>query len=319
MTEPTAASGSVAVFGEALIDMIPTGEVTFEARAGGSPANVAVAAARLGCAATFLGGLSTDRWGRMLADHLHGAGVATDLAPRSERPTAVAFVDLAADGNATYRFLWEGTADRAVTLDDLPPDLGATTWLQVGSVSAAFADTFEVVDGLVQRERPRRLVSCDPNVRVMVHGDDPAVADRLSRVTRTADLVKCSDEDLEFLLGSIAPDEAISRLLDGGAGVVAITRGAAGAVIAAAAGTVVIDPVAVATVDTVGAGDTFMAALLAGLCDAGVRTRDHLHDVDLDALQAVGTFAATAASVTVGRAGADPPMRADLPPDVLID
>ncbi len=319
MTGPAAPSGSVAVFGEALIDMIPTGGVTFEARAGGSPANIAVAAARLGCAATFLGGLSTDRWGRLLADHLGDAGVTTTDAPRSDRPTAMAFVDLAPDGSASYRFLWDDTADRAVTLDELPTDLGAVNWLQVGSVSAAFADTFDVVDGLVARERAHRLVSCDPNVRIMVHGDDPAVRDRLLRVIGAVDLVKCSDEDLDFLLPGASTDAAIAHFLAAGAGVVAVTRGAAGAVIASAAATIAIDPVAVTIVDTVGAGDTFMAGLLTGFLDAGVRTRDDLHDVDPDTLQAVGTLAATAAAITVGRAGANPPVRNDLPHDVVIN
>ncbi|HKJ54852.1 MAG TPA: carbohydrate kinase [Nitriliruptoraceae bacterium] len=318
MAQPAPDHGSVAVFGEALVDMIPTGEVTFEARAGGSPANIAVATARLGCATTFLGGLSTDRWGHLLAAHLEDAGVTTTAAPRSDRPTAMAFVDLATDGSATYRFLWDDTADRAVVIEDLPSDLGTATWVQVGSVSAALPDTFEVAHALALRERGSRLVSCDPNVRTMVHGDDPEVRARLLSIMATADLVKSSDEDLEFLYGPIAASEAIRRLLDGGAGVVAVTRGGAGALLASSAGTEVIEPVAVTTADTVGAGDTFMAALLAGFCAIGVGTRDDLHDLDSVSLRAVGRLAATAASITVGRVGADPPTLADLPTDVLL-
>lgn len=308
----------LAVFGEALVDIIPTGDVTFEGRAGGAPANVAVAAARLGMPTTFLGGLSTDRWGRMLAGHLAAAGVSTDATPRSDRPTAMALVDLADDGSAVYRFLWEDTADRVVALDDLPRDLGPTTWLQVGSVAAAFADTGAVAAALVDRERSRRLVACDPNVRTMVHGSSQAVRERLRTLVAQSDLVKASDEDLAFLLGDTSAEEAIQRLLADGAGVVAVTRGGDGAVVGSAAGTVTIPPVPTTLVDTVGAGDTFMAGLLVGLSDAGVRTREQLRAVEVPVLRAVGTMAATAAAITVSRQGADPPTRGDMPPDVLL-
>ena len=308
----------VAVFGEALIDVIPTGDVNFEGRAGGSPANIAVAAARLGLPTTFLGGLSTDRWGQLLTTHLEAAGVATDAAPRSERPTAMALVDLAEDGSATYRFLWEDTADRVVELDDLPDDLGAATWLQVGSVAAAFADTGAVAAALVTRERQRRLVACDPNVRTMVHGTGQEVRDRLLALVEQADLVKSSDEDLELLLGDIAIEDAIRHLLASGAGLVAVTRGGDGAILGSAAGMVTIDPVDTTLVDTVGAGDTFMAGLLVGLADLGVRTRQDLRGLDLESLRAVGTMAATAAAITVSRQGANPPTRDDMPPGTLV-
>lgn len=303
---------SVTVFGEALIDVIPTRGAGFEGRAGGSPANIAVATSRLGCPTSFLGGLSTDRWGQLLTTHLEDAGVVTDDAPRSDRPTAMALVDLADDGSAIYRFLWDHTADRGLTLDDLPADLGSSTWLQVGSVAAAFEDTGAAVADLVAREHPNRLVSCDPNVRPMVHGTSTAVTGRMVHLMERADLVKCSGEDLAFLMPSLGVDQAIAELLSGGAGAVAITRGSAGAVVGSAAGSATIAAVRGNVIDTVGAGDTFMAGLLAGLSDAGVRTRDDLHDIDLDTVEAVGTMAATAAAITVSRAGANPPTRAEL-------
>lgn len=314
MTDPRP---TLAVFGEALIDVIPAGGTRFDGRPGGSPANVAVAAARLGLPTRFVGGLSTDRWGGVLATHLEAAGVDTADAPRPDRPTALAVVALADDGTASYRFLWDDTADRAVSLDDLPDALG-TAWLQVGSVAGAFADSGEVATSLVRRERDHLLVSCDPNVRPGVHGTGQSVRARLLGLADAADLVKASDEDLAFLLPDDGPVEAIDRWVRGGAGVAAVTRGERGAVLGCAAGRVEVATVPTEVGDTVGAGDTFMAGLLVALTDAGLATRDALHDIDLDTLAAVGRMAAAAAAVTVSRAGADPPGRRDLPPDLLL-
>lgn len=310
-------TGGVAVFGEALVDVLPTSPTTWEARPGGSPANIAVATARLGIPTWFLGGLSHDRWGTMLADHLSSSGVDVDAAPRSDLPTAMALVTLAEDGTADYRFLWDDTADRAVAIGDLPADPGPATWLQVGSVAAALADSGATAVELASRERGRRLVSCDPNVRTVVHGDDPEVAARIRRIMATADLVKASDEDLEFLVdGDVTT--AAAQLLDDGATLVAITRGSRGATLLGHAGRVEIPPVAVAVVDTVGAGDTFTAGLLAALSEIGMESRDDLAGLDRDTLAAVGHFAAAAAAATVSRVGADPPHRDDLPPAVAI-
>ncbi len=306
----TGRHAGVAVFGEALVDLLAHGERSFTATPGGSPANIAVALARLGHPVRFLGGLSTDRWGDLLDDHLRGAGVDTGSAPRSPRPTAIALVDLGPDGGAIYRFLWDDTADRAVTLGDLPDDLGDDVgWLHVGSVAAALPDTGALTTHLVTREHGRRLVSCDPNVRTMVHGDGDGPRARLRGLTEQADLVKISDEDLAFVLPDHDPGTAIAHWLDHDVGLVAITRGGSGATLATAAATVDVTAPATTVVDTVGAGDTFMAGLLAGLLDAGVTDRDALASLDRDQLRSVGMLAARAAAVTVSREGADPPTR----------
>lgn len=309
----TGATPGVAVFGEALVDLLPHGNRDFRAAAGGSPANIAVAVARLGHPSHFWGGLSTDRWGDLLDDHLNAAGVDTTRTPRSQAPTAVALVDLAEDGGAIYRFLWEGTADRAVVLDDLPADPGQdVAWLQVGSVVAALPDSGAVAAELVARERGRRLVSCDPNVRTMVHGDGDGPRRRLRDLAEHADLVKISDEDLAFVEPDRTVDEAVAHWLSAGVGLVAVTRGGRGARLATADDTVEIVAPTSIVADTVGAGDTFMAGLLAGLLDTGVVDRAALEALDADALRAIGLLAARAAAITVSRVGADPPTRSDL-------
>lgn len=304
---------AVAVLGEALVDLVGDGDRTFVARPGGSPANIAVAVARLGHAVEFLGALSTDRWGPMLDDHLTGAGVDTSRTPRSDRPTPLAVADVGPDGSAVYRFLWDDTADRATTLGDLPDDLGAeVSWLQVGSVAAALVDSGATVADLVARERDVRLVSCDPNVRTMVHGDGAEPRRRLRELADRADVVKISDEDLAFVLPDLEVDAAIARWLDLGVGLVAITRGGAGATLAGRGGRVDVAPPTTSVADTVGAGDTFMAGILAGLLDAGVTDRAALASLDDTALVTVGDLAARAAAVTVSRPGADPPTRGEL-------
>lgn len=303
----------VAVLGEALVDLLPDGARTFHAAEGGSPANIAVAVARLGHPAQFLGGLSTDRWGDLLAAHLEAAGVATDRAPRTDAPTAVALVDLADDGSAVYRFLWEDTADRVVCLDDLPDDLGDdVVWLQVGSVAAALDDSGALAAALVARERGRVLVSCDPNVRTMVHGDSEEPRTRLRSLTEQADLVKISYEDLAFVLPDTTMEAAVAHWLGAGVALVAVTRGGDGALLAVGDHRVEVTAPATEVADTVGAGDTFMAGLLAGLLDLGVVDRPGLEALDADALEGLGMFAARAAAVTVSRPGADPPTRDDL-------
>lgn len=309
----------VAVFGEALIDLLASGERSFEGHPGGSPANVAVATARLGRPARFVGGLSTDRWGRLLDDHLRASGVDTSSAPRSDHPTALAVVDLDDAGSAVYRFLWDDTADRAVALADLPAELGDdVAWLQVGSVAAAFEDSGAVAAALLDRERDRRLVSCDPNVRTVVHGHGEDTRARLANVTDHADLVKLSDEDLAFLFPGVSVPDAVARWLDAGVAVVAVTAGGGGATLHAEGGSVDVAVPTTTVADTVGAGDTFMAGLLVGMLDAGVDRRDRLAAVDSDTLAAVGRFAAAAAAVTVSRPGADPPRRDELDPGVLV-
>ncbi|MBY5160914.1 carbohydrate kinase family protein [Salsipaludibacter albus] len=302
----------VAVLGEALVDLMGDGDRTFRAAPGGSPANIAVALGRLGHRAVFLGGLSTDRWGRLLADHLAAGGVEVDRAPRSDRPTAIALVDLAEDRSAVYRFLWEDTADRVVTLDDLPADLDDVDWIQVGSVAAALPDSGAVAAALVAREGGRRLVACDPNVRTMVHGDGPEPRARLRDLCDVADLVKISDEDLDFVLPDTSIDQAVDRWLERGVALVAVTRGRDGATLAGPSGRVDVPAPATTVADTVGAGDTFMAGVLAGLLDAEVTDRATLESLETDELGAIGELAARAAAITVSRVGADPPMRSDL-------
>ncbi len=305
-------SSSIGVIGEALVDLLPGADDTLVGRPGGSPANVAVALARLGADSHFLGRLSSDRWGRRLQQHLAAEGVHLDGGTGDE-PTALAVVDLAADGSASYRFLWEGTADRLLDPAHLEAALEGLDALHVGSVGCLLEPGASAIAQAVGLAGPR-VVSFDPNIRPDLAEGVVGARDRLLDLASRAHVVKASDEDLAWLLPDLAEAEAAHRLLGGASTrLVVVTRGADGAAVFtrgghARVGAVEQGPVA----DTVGAGDAFMAALLVGLAEQGALDVAALDDLDVDAARHAARLGAEAAGVVVTRPGADPPTRADV-------
>ena len=337
---------NVVALGEALIDLIgevdASGELAYRARPGGSPMNVAVAAARLGTPTAFLTRLSTDAFGARLAEHVTASGVDLRLAQRGPEPTSLAVVTLDAQRNARYAFYRVGTADVAydpsprptlpasvavgcVTLSLLlEPARGAFRDLVVASGRAAATDRAAASGA---GEPTRRVVwIADPNVRPALMPDRDAFVRDVDGWAALVDVVKVSDEDLEHLgLGEV---EAAERWFAAGAAAVAVTTGGDGARLHRRGRPVLAVPGrAVAVVDTVGAGDTFTAGLATGLAAvAGDRAAPHggalgERALDVGALddarwRAVLERAVAASSITCTRAGADPPTARELA-DVL--
>lgn len=308
---------TVGVVGEALVDVLPVdaddGSDLLRGHPGGSPANVAVAMARLGLDSHFLGRTSTDRWGRRLRDHLTAQGVTVDGAVGDE-PTAIAFVDLDDEGRATYRFLWDGTADRQLDAPTLAAGFDGLDAVHVGSVQCLLPPGADVIAAAVAPIEERRVVSFDPNVRADLVEDVEVARARLLDLADHAHVVKASDEDLAFLLPDHDVERAAWELLDGAqTQVVVVTEGERGARLFTPRFELPVAPDPRGdVVDTVGAGDTFMAGLLAGLADHGALAVGALKAIDADTARAVARVAAAAAGVVVTRAGADPPTRADL-------
>lgn len=307
----------IVVCGEALMDVFAEGEspagLTLCAHDGGSPFNLAIGLARLGVATTFFGGLSNDLFGARLTRKLLSEGVHTDTAPYSDAPTALVMVSLDDAGSPTYRFYGERSAERNITQQDLARVPRDAAMIHVGSYCTVVEPVASSLRTLIERQRGTSLLSYDPNVRLTIEPDLERWRDALEWMLARVDLVKISDEDLASLYPDMDTSEFIAKALTAGAALVVVTRGARGVVACSAAGVRLELPAqAVNIVDTVGAGDSFQAALLAWLTQHEVRGRDDLAALDLLALEAAMLFASQAAAITCGRRGPDLPRRQDL-------
>lgn len=301
--------------GEALIDMLPqdgiTGETVFAPHAGGAVFNTAIALGRLGADAGFLSGISTDLFGAQLMAALADSGVDAALSIRSDRPTTLAFVTLV-DGQASYAFYDENTAGRMLVPGDMPALPANVRALFLGGISLPVEPCGAAYEALMLREADARLVMIDPNIRPGFIRDEPAYRARLSRMIAKADIVKLSDEDLHWLEGPGEIAELVRRVLTRGPKVVFITEGARGAH-AFSADLSLFEPARqVTVVDTVGAGDTFNAGVLAALDRAGALSKTAVAGADAALLGACLKLGTAAAAITVSRAGANPPWAKEL-------
>jgi len=301
-------SARVLVVGEALVDIVRYADGSVGEHAGGSPANVAVALARLGHAVDLATSLGDDRLGALLRRHFAEAGVSLVGEPSFGVRTSSALASLDETGAASYTFdlAWE----LAPPPVDPPPVL-----VHTGSLGAVLMPGAEAVAETVAALRESATVSYDLNARPAATGVERALVERVERLVALSDVVKASDEDLLALYPDLPVEAAAERLLALGAGAVVVTWGARGAVCHTAAG-VVSAPAGRATVaDTIGAGDSFCAALLHGLLErdlAGAPRRTELATLSLDAWRPVLEQANRAAAITVSRPGADPPTLAEL-------
>jgi len=249
--------GLIVICGEALVDVI--GDVR---RPGGSPFNTARMLGRLGVPVAFAGHLSDDADGRELARLLASDGVRLDLVSTGPEPTTLAVARVGAGGEAEYEFFVEGTAaPQLASPPSLPPDAGAICAGSLGLVLEPMATT--IVE-LVERERGRRPIVIDPNVRPGLMPDAGYRA-RLIRMLRGCTIAKASDDDLAWLFEGLPYEAAAERLIDEGVSLVVVTLGPEGAFAAHRDLRVVVPAMKVDVVDTIGAGDAFGAGLLAWL------------------------------------------------------
>lgn len=303
------------VIGEGLVDVVQRSS-GIEAHVGGSPLNVAVGLARLGHPVQFIGRYGRDAYGDSVAAHLRASSVMLPLAPDG-LPTSVATALVDDDGAATYTFdlAWElpGLAER------LPFMLQGSTLLHTGSIATMLAPGAADVLAAVEHAHPASTISFDPNCRPSIITDPDYARRQAEKFVTLSDIVKASDEDLAWLYPGVDPLESARRWLKlGGAegpAVVVVTRGAAGPWGITAAGEAEFAAPRVEVADTVGAGDSFMAALLSGVVDRGLdgaQNRADLRALPAEGLTDLLAHASRAAAVTVSRAGANPPTRAEL-------
>lgn len=289
--------------GEALVDLVP------DPVPGGGPMNVAIAATRLGVASAFLGRVSTDAHGQQIWDHLVSNAVDLRLAERGDEPTARAIVEHTP--KLRFRFEGDGTADQALTSASLEPIGSGPHILHGGTLGLFRGRTAEVLADAA--ERHDGIVSLDPNVRPQII-DDRARWDHFhDRWVARTHVYRGSDEDFEWIWPGRSAEDCAAELLDRGVLAVMITRGPEGAVVLTTADQVQVPGVSVDVVDTVGAGDTFVAGVLASLADRGLSGEpEGLNDLTAADWTDIAGFAARAAAVTCSRPGADPPTAAEL-------
>jgi fructokinase len=313
-----ASDPSFAVLGEALVDLSPDDPDGHPvAHPGGSPYNVAVGLARLGHRTQFVGALSTDAYGSLLRQRAEASGVDLAHAVAVPERTTSAQVQLDDDGNAVYRFDLGGTSATAWprgALSDLP---ASATVLHFGSLASWHEPAATILDALVAAfarvHRGEVLISYDPNVRASLQLDRAQARAQVERSVAHAHLVKASEDDLEWLYAGASVQSVAHRWLDLGARIVVITRGAQGCHAFRNARPVLeVAAQQVQLVDTVGAGDAFTSGLLDGLARRAGCTPSAL-EVEDAMLEAVLVDASGVAAFTCGRAGADPPWRAELP------
>lgn len=301
--------------GEALIDMLPRttteGEAAFAPYVGGAVFNTAIALGRLGAPAGFFSGLSSDLFGGQLRESLGASKVSSTYAHTSPRPTTLAFVRLT-NGQATYTFYDENTAGRMLTIEDLPK-LGAEIEAMLfGAISLISEPAGSAYEEFMRREHKSRVMMLDPNIRPNFIPDKAKHLRRIREMMAMADIVKLSDEDLNWFDEAGSHEDVVRNWLDRGPKLIVVTHGSEGAVGYSKAHKVTVVPQKVKVVDTVGAGDTFNAGILASLHEQGLLTKAAISGLSEEAIRKALELGAKAAAVTVSRAGANPPWRHEI-------
>ncbi|WP_425864779.1 carbohydrate kinase family protein [Arthrobacter sp. TWP1-1] len=298
---PSAAASDafdVIVVGEALIDVVHANGVISE-HPGGSPANVAFGLARLGMSTGFLTAIGNDAHGTAIQNHLAGAGVTLLPGSQSMATTSTATATLADDGSAGYAF-------------DLTWDLGSAAaayqprLLHAGSIASFLAPGAAEVKAILEACAGTSTVTYDPNIRADLLGSHHEALSIFEELVPLTNVVKLSDEDAAWLYPHKSPEETVQHILALGADLAAVTLGAKGSLLLTADSDVNVPAVRSVVADTIGAGDSYMAALIFGLLTKS--TNGWTPSV----LESLGRMATTAAAITVRRPGANPPSLAEL-------
>ena len=248
----------------------------------------------------------------MLDRLLVEAGVDMSLVRSSDAPTPLAVVSRQDNGENTYTFDLTGTS-----LTDFPPEavpeLPEHVWaIHLGTLGLAVDPPAAAYEALLDREAGRRAIVLDPNVRPAVFGDQAAYRARFERLAKLADVVKLSDDDAAWIYPEVEPTDIPERVLEFGPRLVTMTMGELGAVALSRDGSARVPAVPVTVVDTVGAGDSFGAALIAALVERDALEPGATRPLDDSLLEEAVGYAVTAAAITCTRRGAVPPSRAEI-------
>jgi fructokinase len=307
---------TIVVAGETVIDLAPAGGGLWAAHPGGGPANTAVALARLGSSASMLARISCDPFGLLLRERLSKNGVDLSFVVSAAEPATLAVVGFDDAGSASYSFYIDGTSDWQWSESELPASLDSSVLaLHAGSMALVRLPGGAVLESLLTRESANRVISIDPNVRAAVCPDHVEYAAHIERWLGIAHVFKASSDDVEWLYPGRSIEDALADWSSRGPAVVVLTLGRDGAIAQLPGGVVVrVGGQPVDVVDTIGAGDTFSAALLHHLSEAGLLDAATFASISASQVEAALHFGVRAASITCSRAGADPPYAAELTP-----
>ena len=300
--------------GEALTDIVVRSDGDRQEHPGGSPLNVAVALARLGHASHLLTRIGRDARGDAIRGHVEGSSARLTPGSITDAPTSTALARIGADGAAQYEF--------ELTWDPDPSGLPAQVdAVHTSSIAAVLEPGASTVARVLDQYADAAMISYDPNARPALMGEAARARSIIEGIVRRADVVKTSDEDVEWLYGTSDVEDVVSSWLapagaDRGPALAVVTRGGEGAIgFTRAAGRIQVAPVRVTVADTVGAGDTFSAGILHALAGAGLigaDRREALRAADERTLRSILAQAAKLAAITVSRPGADPPWAHEL-------
>ncbi len=296
---------SALVIGEALTDIVVTDEREQD-HPGGSPFNVAITLGRLGDTVSLLTAIGDDARGDEIAARLETSAVNLLPASRRSGPTSTASARLQPDGSARYEFEIDWSLPARL-------ELAASTVTHAGSIALYLEPGASRVAELLRERSGDSLITLDPNIRPALVGDHTAAVARLEALMEVVDLVKLSDEDAAWLYPGVAPAAVLSRLVALGPGLAVMTLGGQGSLLASPSALVAVPAPATVVADTIGAGDSYMGALIHRVLTTSLgvqlRRRSELWGEELGA---IGAFASRVAAITVSRSGANPPMLAEV-------
>lgn len=301
--------------GEALMDMLPRrladGSVAYQPVPGGALYNTAIALGRLGEETGFFSGLSTDMFGQQLIAHLEDSGVSTAYCMRRPNPTTLAFVTLD-DGIAKYSFLDENSAVRTLSIDAIPTFPETVHAFHFGAISLIPEPCGSTFEELMRRMRETVVISLDPNIRPGFVTNESEYRERLRHMIAMSDIIKISEEDLDWMQPGGRFEQVAHNWIEGGASMVTLTMGGEGSRCITQSDDISVPATPVKVVDTVGAGDTYNAGFLSSLRASGVLSKKDLKVLDKDTLRMAIEYGSKVAAYTVSQAGANPPWRQDL-------
>lgn len=291
----TLALDHILVLGESLIDRVSNGATEVE-HVGGSPANVALGLGRLGYPVTLLTQFGSDRRGRLIKDHLDAT---VDLVQGGSHhtPTSTALVTMDEEGIPRYEF--------DLAWDVSFPDTASPSIVHTGSLGAYLEPGRNEVLRIIRQHANAATITLDPNLRPLIM-DRVTAASHIEGLVEYANVIKVSDEDLAWLHPTRAPEDIAAEWLASGVDLVALTRGAKGADVWNSRGHASVTATSVRVVDTVGAGDAFMAGMIDALCTlkaVGPHRTSELHTLDERQLHAILAHATAAAGIAVSHAG----------------